>query len=104
MLRQIQLEELIDCLRRYEGGTSFVHVEATPGAFVRNAAVAIEQAFAAGEGPYRVGLRLADDGWIRVEGLTHLTIDEEGRLLLAGHDDKGRLTTALELSRERFPA
>jgi len=32
------------------------------------------------------------------EGLTHWQIDDEGRLLLEGHDAEGRLTVAFELS------
>lgn len=103
-MQHIQMEELKLHLRSYEGKQVYVHVEVTPGAFVRNVKVHIAQTYANGNGPYRVALRLEDDGWIRVEGLTHLTIDAEGRLIVAGHDEKGRLTAALELSIEPFPA
>ncbi|MBD2869966.1 DUF1806 family protein [Paenibacillus arenilitoris] len=103
-MRPIRLEEITALLSPYEGRSPFMHIEVTPGAFVRNVQATVVQAYVRGAGPFRVALRLADDGWTRVEGLTHLTVDEEGRLLMAGHDDKGRLTCALQLSLERFPA
>jgi len=100
----LERHEIMDWLERFRGTTVYLHVEVTPGAFVRNAKTDIAAVHAAGDGPFRVALELPDRGWIRVEGLTHGLLDEQGRLLLAGHDELGRLTTALQLSREPFPA
>jgi len=97
-------EELAELLRGFEGGTVFLHVEVTPGAFVRNVKAEILKSHVAGEGMYRVALQLPEDGWIRAEGLTHAVVDEEGRLIIASHDELGRLTVALEISREKLPA
>ncbi|HZG85612.1 DUF1806 family protein [Paenibacillus sp.] len=102
-MQPIEIERLETVLQAYEGRTPYIHVEVTPGAFVRNVTAAIEQAYVRGSGPYRVALRLKGDGWIRAEGLTHMA-EEPGRLLLAGHDELGRLTCGLQLSTERFEA
>jgi len=94
----------------------FLHLETTNGAYaahrqeqamavcayIRNGRVRFERGSIAGEGPYRVGLKMAD-GWIYAEGLTDFEVDAEGRLLLAGHDGDGRLAVALELSHHPFP-
>ena len=41
-------------------------------------------------------------GWIYAEGLTHFEVDEQDRLLLAGHDYKGKLAVALQISKKPF--
>jgi hypothetical protein len=41
-------------------------------------------------------------GWVYAEGVTHWEKDEKNRLLLAGHDEKGRLAVALQLSLTPF--
>lgn len=92
------------------GQTLHLHLETTHGAytegafgaFARNVRVRFHRAGVGGSGPFRVGLK-TDDGWVYAEGLTHWQIVDAGRLLLAGRDDQGRLTVALELSREPFP-
>ncbi|WP_017726485.1 YojF family protein [Halalkalibacterium ligniniphilum] len=71
------------------------------GAYIRNAQVNYEHGKITGEGPYRVGLKLAI-GWVYAEGLTHAELDEQGRLLLAGHDFDGKLAVALEISKNPF--
>lgn len=71
------------------------------GAFIRNAKVKYELGKIVGEGPYRAGLKL-DLGWIYGEGLTHYELDEQGRLLMAGLDNTGKLAIALELSKTPF--
>ncbi|HZG56081.1 DUF1806 family protein [Paenibacillus sp.] len=103
-MRKIVNDALEESLRQYEGRKAFVHMEVTPGGFVRNAEVSVLRTYVAGSGTFRVALRLANDGWIRVEGLTHMALDERGSLLLAGHDEKGRLTSALQLGFGPFPA
>lgn len=71
------------------------------GAYIRNALVRYEIGKITGDGPYRVGLKI-NLGWVYAEGLTHFEEDEEGRLLLAGHDHNGKLAVALELSATPF--
>jgi hypothetical protein len=71
------------------------------GAFIRNALVRYELGKITGMGPFRVGLKI-NLGWIYAEGLTHFELDEEGRLLLAGHDTQGKLAIALEISSTPF--
>lgn len=97
----------------------YIHLETTNGAyagegrlgepksmavcvFLRNARVRFHRATMAGTGPYRAGLQ-TELGWLYAEGLTDWELDAKGRLLLAGHDDRGRLAVALELSIEPFP-
>lgn len=71
------------------------------GAYIRNALVQYEHGKIVGDGPYRVGLKLAI-GWVYAEGITHFEIDESGRLLLAGLDHSGKLAVALEISQNPF--
>lgn len=116
-MRPIVLEEVQAALNGYVGKTVYLHLETTNGAYaaesaesksmavcayVRNAAVTFGRAVIAGTGPYRAGLQM-DQGWIYAEGLTDFEIDNEGRLLLAGHDAEGRLAVALQLSAVPFP-
>lgn len=69
--------------------------------FVRNNKLSFDRGVITGEGPYRVGLRL-QDGWLYAEGLTDWELTEQQQLLLAGHDDEGRVLIALELSKHPF--
>ena len=71
------------------------------GAYIRNGLIRFERGIITGDGPYRVGLKL-ELGWVYAEGLTDFEVDQEGRLLLAGHDQEGRLAVALELSIRPF--
>ena len=71
------------------------------GAYIRNALVRYEIGKITGDGPYRVGLKI-NLGWVYAEGITHFEIDPQGRLLLAGHDYKGKLAVALEISTTPF--
>lgn len=117
-MEPIQKEELQPVLERYIGGPVYIHLETTNGAyaatgslgvkqmavcaFIRNGEVEISRAQVAGEGPFRTGLQIGG-GWIYAEGLTDWEIDGEGRLLMAGHDEGGRMAICLELSRQPFP-
>lgn len=67
------------------------------GAYIRNALISFGRGIITGDGPYRVGLKL-ELGWVYAEGLTDFEMSQEGQLLLAGHDQEGRLAMALELS------
>ncbi|MFC7064120.1 YojF family protein [Halobacillus seohaensis] len=72
------------------------------GAFIRNAHVNYQHGkIVSTGGSYRVGLKL-DLGWIYAEGVSDFEIDEQGRLLMAGHDREGRLMVALEISENPF--
>lgn len=97
------------------GDDVYLHLETTTGsytalgpdklppciAFVRNALVRYERGAVKGPGPYRVGLKM-DHGWVYGDGLTHAEIDEDGRLLMAGYDEQGRVRLALQIGRTRF--
>lgn len=103
-------------LERYVNHEVYLHLETTNGAYaalnsenamaiaayIRNGRVRFERAVITGNGPYRVGLKM-NDGWIYAEGLTDWEVDEQGRLLMAGHDSEGRLAISLELSFSPFP-
>ncbi|WP_407305577.1 YojF family protein [Desulfosporosinus sp. SB140] len=69
----------------------------TVGAYIRNGRISFGRGVITGEGPYRVGLKM-EYGWVYAEGLTDFEMEQEGQLLLAGHDHEGRLAVALELS------
>ncbi|EHQ91207.1 YojF family protein [Desulfosporosinus youngiae] len=73
----------------------------TVGAYIRNGRICFERGIITGDGPYRVGLKM-ELGWVYAEGLTDFELDSAGRLLLAGHDQEGRLAVALELSLSPF--
>lgn len=69
----------------------------TVGAYIRNGLICFGRGIITGDGPYRVGLKM-ELGWVYAEGLTDFEMEQEGQLLLAGHDQEGRLAVALELS------
>lgn len=71
------------------------------GAYIRNALINFGRGTIAGDGPYRVGLKL-EYGWVYAEGLTDFELEQNSLLLLAGHDSQGRLAVALELSLKPF--
>jgi len=115
----IDADKVQAALQTYVDKPVYLHLETTNGAYaaqqaitgqpkamavcayIRNGVVHFHRASIAGNGPYRVGLQM-ENGWIYAEGLTDWEIDEEGRLLLAGHDFEGRLAVALELSLTPF--
>lgn len=102
-------------LDRRLGAPLYLHLETTTGsytklgpekrspviAFVRNARIEYQRGMITGAGPYRVGLKLGD-GWVYADGLTDYEVNERGELLLAGLDDEGQLTLALQLSHGPF--
>lgn len=71
------------------------------GAYIRNGRITFERGIITGDGPFRVGLKI-ELGWVYAEGLTDFDMEQEGQLLLAGHDQEGRLAVALELSLSPF--
>ncbi|CAN7752606.1 MULTISPECIES: DUF1806 family protein [unclassified Paenibacillus] len=90
-------------LQSFIGIEAYIHSEATSFVFVRNFKIKVTHAFIAGEGPFRTALRFDGHGWLRMEAITHYEIDENGCLLLAGYDDRGRMNVALHIGREPFP-
>jgi hypothetical protein len=111
----INIEKAQQAIDQFKNETVYLHLETTngayathndenffsSGAFIRNAQVQLEHGKITGPGPYRVGIKIPL-GWVYAEGITHYTVDEQGRLLMAGHDFKGKLAVALEISRTPF--
>ncbi|MEH7251471.1 YojF family protein [Neobacillus niacini] len=107
--------EVQTAINKYANQDVYIHLETTngayashhdqtffsAGAYIRNGLVRYEHGKITGTDPYRVGLKI-NLGWIYAEGLTHFEIDEHDRLLLAGHDNKGKLAVALEISPTPF--
>ncbi|AYC28767.1 YojF family protein [Paenisporosarcina cavernae] len=102
-------------LSSFENEAVYIHLETTngayashfnenvfnSGAFVRNVQITYELAKVVGESPHRVGLKMTH-GWVYAQGITHFEMDNEGRLLMAGHDQSGKLAVALQISRTPF--
>ncbi len=114
-MEPIQLQPVQEKINNFAGKEVYIHLETTngayashinssffsAGAYIRNAQIRYEHGKIVGDGPFRVGLKLPI-GWVYAEGLTHMKIDEQGRLLLAGHDDDGKLAVALQISEVPF--
>jgi hypothetical protein len=114
-LKSIKREEVQRYLDQFLNQNLYYHLETSNGsyaslegeqqmsvcAFIRNGRIRYSRGSIAGEGPYRVGLKL-DEGWVYAEGLTDYEMDEKGQLLLGGYDHEGRIAIALELSRHPF--
>lgn len=114
-MKPIQVESVQQGLKNYTNKSIYIHLETTNGAyaahnnegvmavsaFIRNGKVKFSQGKITGDGPYRVGLKI-EDGWIYVQGLTDWEVDNEGRLLLAGHDGEGKIAISLQISERPF--
>lgn len=114
-MEQIKLNTVQEEINRFANKDVYLHLETTngayathnnenffsAGAYIRNALVRYEHGKITGNGPYRVGLKTSL-GWVYAEGITHFEVDQEGRLLLAGHDPAGKLAVALEISENPF--
>lgn len=115
-MRPIEREKVQEKLDDFINKSVYIHLETTNGAYashfdqkgvnvgayIRNVHVTFNQAKIIGNGvSYRVGLKMGK-GWIYAEGLTDWTIHEEDQLLLAGHDQEGRLMVALQISEKPF--
>lgn len=111
----INQKSVQDAINHFANQDVYLHLETTngayashndqsffsAGAYIRNALVRYELGKITGNGPYRVGLKI-NLGWVYAEGITHFEMDEQGRLLLAGHDNDGKLAVALEISTTPF--
>jgi len=103
-------------LEKYKNKPVYIHLETTNGAYashfgnkgvnvgayIRNAKVIFTEGKIKGEnGIFRVGLK-HKEGWLYAEGLTDWEIYEKESLLLAGHDEDGRLMVAFQISEQPF--
>lgn len=114
-MKPVVKEEVQKEISRLAGKNVFVHLETTngayashfdesffsAGAYIRNASLKYELGKITGDGPFRVGLKM-EFGWVYAEGITHFEADEIGRLLMAGHDNGGKLAVALQISETPF--
>lgn len=114
-MKPIHILNVQKALDNFKDMPIYLHLETTNGAyaahrnegamtvsaFIRNGKITFSQAKITGEGPFRVGLKI-DDGWVYAQGLTDWEIDEDGRLLLAGHDHEGKIAIAMQLSVKPF--
>ncbi len=115
-MKPIDIADVQAYLDTFENKPVYIHLETTngayahhvdekavnAGAFIRNAKVVFTRGKITGDnGTFRVGLKL-DSGWIYTEGLTDWTVTDAGELLLAGHDQEGRLFVALQISERPF--
>jgi hypothetical protein len=114
-LKPINPSDLQNKLNDYRDQDLYLHLETTNGAyashkdqsvmtvgaFIRNGLIKFKHAKVTGKGPYRVGMKM-DNGWVYAEGLTHWEVDQQDRLLLAGHDADGKLAVACQVSKEPF--
>jgi hypothetical protein len=114
-MQPIQPQEVQSVLEQMFGKEMYLHLETTNGAYanhnndavltvgayIRNGKVTFTSGKITGNGPFRIGLKM-ELGWIYAEGLTHFELDSQRRLLLAGHDQEGRLAVSLQLSPSPF--
>jgi len=114
-MQRIQTADVQRMLDLLKGRDLYIHLEITNGAytahrdksklsaanFIRNVRLLYTHGSISGIGPYRVGLKIGE-GWVFAEGLTHWEETETERLILAGHDDDGKLVVSLQLSPQPF--
>lgn len=115
-METVEITKLQELINSFANEDVYIHLETTNGAyanhfddkvfnagcFIRNIVVQYELGKVTPEAPHRVGLKLANGGWIYAQGITHFELDNEGRLLMAGHDYEGKLAVALEISKTPF--
>lgn len=112
LIQPAEVQRRIDSLKEQD---LYIHLELTTGAyaahfdtskhpaatFITNTRIRFSQGSISGQGPYRVGLKMAQ-GWVYSEGLTHYDEADRERLILAGHDSQGKLVVSLQLGAEPF--
>jgi hypothetical protein len=105
VIRPIDTEELAQALGQLRGRRVFLHVEVTPGGWLRNLAADVEEAVLRSDGPtHRVALRCSGHGWVVMEGLTHMSLVAGEPLLLCTLAEEDRLTRVLQISAEVLAA
>jgi len=111
-MEPINMSKVQEKINEFANEEVYIHLETTngayashfnesffsAGAYIRNAKVKYEHGKITGDGPFRVGFK-TEIGWIYAEGITHFEVDEQNRLLLAGHGYDGKLAVALEISK-----
>lgn len=118
VLQPITNEAVQALLDQFANKPVYLHVETTNGAyanhfdqrvfnagtFLRNIQVTYQHAQLKGgdKDPFRVGLKLKNNGWVYVQGLTHYELNDNGEFLLAGFNYEGQLAAALEISHHPF--
>ncbi|WP_168123235.1 YojF family protein [Paenibacillus sp. HB172176] len=114
-MQPIHIKETQDRLDSFKNEELYIHLEMTTGAyaahhdstkhpaatFITNARIRYSEGSIAGNGPFRVGLKM-EQGWVYCEGLTHMEETEQERIIMAGHDRDGKLVVALQLSKLPF--
>lgn len=114
-MESVDIKKVQELINSFANKDVYIHLETTngayashhnqaffsAGAYIRNALVNYELGKITGNGPFRVGLKI-NLGWVYAEGITHYEFDEQGRLLMAGHDYNGKLAVALEISETPF--
>lgn len=114
-MKEVNVEELQKAIDSFANKDVYIHLETTngayathfnekmfnAGAFIRNVKLRYELGKVVSDSPHRVGLKM-EHGWVYAQGITHFEIDEQGRLLMAGHDYSGKLAVALEISETPF--
>lgn len=114
-MKPIELQAVQNMIDHFANKDVYIHLETTngayashynekffsAGAFIRNARLQYEHGKITGSEPFRIGLKM-NFGWVYAEGLTHFEIDDQNRLLMAGHDHEGKLAVALEISETPF--
>lgn len=118
MLELIEYGKVQSLLDSYANKPVYIHVETTNGAyanhfdqrvfnagtFLRNIQITFEHAQLKGgeKDPYRVGLKLVNNGWVYVQGLTHFEVNGNNEFLIAGFNYEGQLAATLEISTQPF--
>ncbi|WP_082233388.1 YojF family protein [Halobacillus massiliensis] len=115
-MKPIEQDKVQAVIDQFANKDVYIHLETTNGAyashfdenaynvgaFIRNAHVNYQHGkLVSTGGSFRVGLKL-ELGWVYAEGVSDYEVDEQGRLLMAGHDREGRLMVALEISEKPF--
>ncbi|MBD8032661.1 YojF family protein [Solibacillus sp. A46] len=114
-MKEVNTNELQELLNSFANKDVFIHLETTngsyathynenffnAGAFIRNVQLRYELGKVVGDAPHRVGLKMPH-GWVYAQGITHFELDDQGRLLMAGIDNTGKLAIALEISESPF--
>lgn len=103
-MEPIDASRLRQALAPYAGREVYLHVEFARGGFARNVKGRVISVALRGDGPYRVGLRCEEAGWVVMEGLTHWLAAEGQPLFLCGLDEEEKLDRALQLHFEPLEA
>lgn len=104
MVRPIDAAELTQALRLLAGQSVYLHMEVTPGGFLRNLRTELNEAVLRCDGAtYRLALRCVEHGWVVLEGLTHMAVQDDV-LLICTLEGEDRMTRVLEISKEALAA